>query len=101
MTFFLLTLYLKSLIMRVQKGRKQMDNYFTQLSLLYSTMPPAPTDDELDMMEALAQLIRQKKLASGMMTQQATLFPSHDRCSNTVYKVVHVFLKIMHYHAPK
>ena len=40
-----------------------MDNYFTQLSLLYSTMPPAPTDDELDMMEALAQLIRLKEIS--------------------------------------
>ena len=63
MTFFLLTSPPKSLIMRVQKGRKQMDNYFTQLSLLYSSMPPMPTDDELDMMEALAQLIRLKEIS--------------------------------------
>ena len=40
-----------------------MDNYFTQLSLLYSSMPPMPTDDEVEMMEALAQLIRLKEIS--------------------------------------
>ena len=40
-----------------------MDNYFTQLSMLYSTMPPSPTLDELDMLEALAKLIRLKEIS--------------------------------------
>ena len=49
--------------MRVQKGGEQMDNYLTQLSLLYSSMPPMPTDDEIEMMEALAQLIKLKEVS--------------------------------------
>jgi hypothetical protein len=34
-----------------------MDKYLTQLSLLYSSMPAMPSEEEVEMMEALAQLL--------------------------------------------
>jgi hypothetical protein len=40
-----------------------MDKYLTQLSLLYSSMPDMPTEDEIEMMEALAQLLKLKEIS--------------------------------------
>ena len=40
-----------------------MDKYLTQLSLLYSSMPAMPSEEEVEMMEALAQLLMLKEIS--------------------------------------